>query len=672
MADYGLGAPSFAAFNTPTGPRVYRNGEPMDVRWVEENWLLVWFVGAKGWTNWDSPWVIYLQHRPSAIRLDEGGLHFEFKGPAGDVVLLPLYGYEKAPLPGKFGVPASGGPGAAKTGTPNDLPSHKIRTWEWARGIPREPLMRVKYWACATREFPIYCEDSFSVDRARDSMTIRQHFQWHSIQDDWKTRHIKVAPLSPPLALATMDKQFPVEFSRPVMDFALFTPYGPYMGVENRDSFDATFKVLQYVKETEAYDPAQTTNHPSVSAALERLRQIARESFPPKPESSAGGMENLSSGLMEDWWWAKALPYLDQVTRSNVVAALGRHFHERMAFAPAGQFHASLLETLWGYAHFTGDWTLIKDRWQTVRQSFSSLTQARWVGFGRDGISELADEAGPCLAMARMAYKVGDMDTYNYACYLFARELTVQYCQEEGAKYFRLHQPWHSMEFMDEEVYLTRLQGELAAWQIDGPKYPAAEVDRQYANRWLRFRNEDVGRFYRDYLAEDVRAQLDILKQRWDKNHKWQNEPDGMPSEVELRSLLLNETPAQLSVLANPSQFSGPPSGIIASCIAVLRTSHPTRYERLIPGGPASPFVAGLERDVAGPNPYLAQAVQSKGEEKTDANSQADWPEVTWWKSWKTPTGHRWTFGHVTPEEGQPTKARRIPLNWNTEVLSYE
>src|SRR5437762_6098847 len=329
---------------------------------------------------------------------------------------------------------------------------------------------------------------------------------------------------------------------------------------------------------------------------------------------------------MGDGWLAKALPYLDEVTRSNAVATLSRHFHERMTFAPAGRIHASLFETLWAYAHFSGDWALIKERWQTLRQLFSLLTQARWVGFGRGNISELADEAGPCLAMARMAYNVGDMDTYNYACYLFARELTVQYVQQRGGKYFRLHQPWHSMEFMDEEVYLTRLRGELAAWQIDGPKYPAAEVDRQYDNRWLRFRNEDVARFYRDYLLEETRAEMDILKERWDKNRKWQNEPDGMPSEVELRSLLLNETPAQLSTLANPSQFSGPPSGIIASCIAVLRTSHPTRYERLIPGGAASPFVAGLERLVSGPNPYLAQAVQTNGEEKTNTISHPDWP----------------------------------------------
>src|SRR5437588_11910162 len=113
--------------------------------------------------------------------------------------------------------------------------------------------MRFKYWSSATREFPIYCEDSFSVNRSRDTLIIRQRFQWHSIDDDWQTRHIKLAPISPSLALATMEKNFPVEFSKPVRDFAVCTPLGPYMGTENVDSFDTTLKVLPYINETEAY-----------------------------------------------------------------------------------------------------------------------------------------------------------------------------------------------------------------------------------------------------------------------------------------------------------------------------------------------------------------------------------------------------------------------------------
>jgi len=181
-----------------------------------------------------------------------------------------------------------------------------------------------------------------------------------------------------------------------------------------------------------------------------------------------------------------------------------------------------------------------------------------------------------------------------------------------------------------------------------------------------------VARFYRDYLKDDVRRELDLLVHRWEPSRKYNNDPHLIPSQVQLRSLLLNETPAQLAAVAKPDQFSGPPSGIIASCISVLRTSHATRYERLIPAGEPSPFVAGLEREVAGPNPHLLQAIRTNGEgTPTNANAIL-WPEVTWPNSWKTPTGHRWTFGHVTPvRDGAPLGMKSVPINWNTEMFTF-
>ena len=656
LGDHGLGAPAYAAFNTPTGPKTHKNGEPMDAKWMEENWVLVWFAGASGWTNWDSPWVVYLQHKPSAIALDPTGLHFQFNEAAGDIVLFPLYGYDKS-RPAKRDFLAAHG-----------LPSNKIQTWEWVRAIPRDPLMRVKYWACATREFPIYCEDSFSVNRAKDTVTMRQRFQWHSIDDDWKTRHIKLAPVSPSLGLASMDKPFPVEFSKPVRDFALATPYGPYLAAENVDSLDATFKVLQYINETEAYDPPQATNHSTVPAALARLRQTANEKFLDGP---------IEAGI-PILWYAKALPYLEATNRTNALVGLRNYFHEDLFVTNGIRMQpfpnrAGFLETLWSYAHFSGDWDLVKEHWSQIKQQFNAPAAMRWVGFGRDFVTELGDQAAPCLALARMAYKVGDLDTYNYACYLFARELTHHFIKERGASYFRQHQPWHSMEFMDEEVYLTSLAGDVAGWQIDGPNYPAAASEkRQYNRRWMRFNNEDVGRFYRDYLKEDVRRELDRFSRRSEPARKHENNPDDLPSEVQLRSLLLNETPAELARLATPEQFSGSPSGLIASCIAVLRTSHPTRYQRLIPAGEPSPFVAGLEREVAGPNPFLVQALQSSAPDEATHTTRPTWPEVTWWKSWQTPAGHRWTFGQITPvREGAPANVRTVRLNWNTEAIVY-
>src|SRR5205823_6300445 len=189
-----------------------------------------------------------------------------------------------------------------------------------------------------------------------------------------------------------------------------------------------------------------------------------------------------------------------------------------------------MLQTLWAYAHFTGDWDLIAGRWNLVRKLFCTPAETRWVGFGRDAIAELGDEAAPCIAMARMAYKIGDMDSYDYACYMLARELVHHYIKQRRADYYRRHQPWHSMEAMDEKVYLTNLWGDLAGWQIDAPNYPQKTSEPQHKNRWVRFKDCDVARFYRDYLCEEVRHELDLLQTHWDAKRKYHNDSHIMPS----------------------------------------------------------------------------------------------------------------------------------------------
>src|SRR5512140_1341371 len=117
---------------------------------------------------------------------------------------------------------------------------------------------------------------------------------------------------------------------------------------------------------------------------------------------------------------------------------------------------------------------------------------------------------------------------------MFARELTHHYIKQRGAAYFRQHQPWHSMEEMDEEVYLTNLWGDVAAWQIDGPNYPARTGERQYNNRWVRFKDADVGRFYRDFLLGNVEKELTMLQGRWDRKRRFNNDSHIMPSLVQL------------------------------------------------------------------------------------------------------------------------------------------
>jgi len=695
MSDYGLGAPTHAAYVIENGleQEIIKSGEEMTPKELCECWILVWFAGAKGWDNWDSPWVVYLQKRPTKMKLDDNGLTFEFADSAGYVALLPLYGYYKPPQKGKEYSSAHG------------LPSKDIKTWEWSDELPSNVRARIRYWAKVLREFPIYCEDSFSVDRSRDTVIVRQRFQWISIDDDWKTPHLKLAPVSPPLAQVSMDEDFPVKFSKPIQDVDMFTPYGPYVGVEETDEYNAEFHVLQYINEMEAYAPPDIVSHPSVQSALDRLRKTADTKFP-SPDSyeyDHGGLGNFCWAIMGDQWYAKGIPYYEREMQRIAAASLMKYFREDVlvmdrfkereypkgsgrtyyilegpgigswgVLGDAGKFSTNLLETLWAYAHYTNDWDLIKDRWDMIKKFFCTPAETRWVTFGREAIAEMGDEAAPCLAYARMAYKVGDMDTYGYACYMFARELVHHWLKQRGSEYFRLNQPWHSMEFMSEEVYLTNFWGDTAAWQIDGPTYPEKTGERQYTNRWVRFKNEDVGRFYRDFLKDDVKKELDILNERWDMKRRYINDSHIMPSMVQLRSLLLNETPSELAKIATPDQFGGPASGVIANCISILRTSHPTRYIRLIPSGEPTPFVIGLEREVSNSDTYLVQAVQSGIEIEKD-KYQPIFPHITWW-GWRTPSDYfRWSFGHVNPvNKGEPANIERIPLNWNTIAVAYQ
>jgi hypothetical protein len=190
-------APSHIAISTRTGPRPFRRGERLKADELEECWLLLWGPEVP-------PWVVYLQHKPLALSLDTNGLHFSFANGAGDVVLLPLHGS-----------------------------STNIDTKKWSEFLLREPLMRVRYWASVLREFPIECQTSVTDD------TVRQTFRFHSIRDDWNSRPLKLAPMSPPLAIVADEK-----LKKTLRDLEMPTPFGPYMGFEGVAEWTGSFSTL--------------------------------------------------------------------------------------------------------------------------------------------------------------------------------------------------------------------------------------------------------------------------------------------------------------------------------------------------------------------------------------------------------------------------------------------
>ena len=354
MGETGLGSPTFAAISTQQGPKIFKPGDMIDPARMRESWFVVWFSGAHGWTNWDSPWFLTLQHRPTKIRFDTNGLHFTFADKAGYNALMPMYGYYKPAQLSQQSLPFYQTVEKKK----------RVLTWEWFKALPADPLARARYWASALREFPIACDESFSVDRAHDSVTIRQSFQWLSWNDDWETKHLKLAPVNPVLALAYKEG-FPAQFSKQAFDMEIPTLHGPLYGVEGTDSYEITLPVLRYVNET------------------------------------------AGTGSATGWSDASCFD-------------------------------------VWQQAHASNTWDEVRAHWPRLREDFRLSAATRWMTFGNPERSPLAQVAN-ALGAARLAYRLGDAETYTVACDQFARSLTGLAAQQRGLNYFRERQPCHSM-----------------------------------------------------------------------------------------------------------------------------------------------------------------------------------------------------------------------------------
>lgn len=676
-------------------------------------WLLCWFHGATNWRHWDAPVLILLQHRPTSVRLDEEGLHLAFDADdergAGDVVLLPLYGYDKIPLDAASDFRAA-----------HSLPSRGLHMDVWAAGLPREVIERCDAIASAMRALPMNCRETFALDG--DELVIRMAFEFHMIADDWGTPATRIAPLPATLALAwwagehTDAGPFPMTLSGAVRDMDYFTVFGPWAGVEGADAIELRMPVLQYVRQYEQA-PMIDTGDPWRGPVLERLRRRLADKFTTgawdqiwdhERSRDYGGPGLYCWQVMNDRWYAKALPFVEPRTRAMMASTLRGYLEEWIldesryqpfrdmllfvgpgigtwgSYDDAGKFSTNLLDTIWHFAFYMDHWQPIREHWPMLKRFFITPLTMDWKGVGRGGIAEMGDEAPPPLAYARMAYAVGDLDEYAFGCYVFARELVHHYVKQVGQHYFLRHQPFNSMEAMAPPVWLTNLYGDVAGWQIDGPTWPAVTAERQSDNRWVRFSSYEVARFYRDVLSPQVREELDELtaraQERGDDNVRYKIFDDSAhitAGLVRLRAMLLDESPQELLAIAPLKQWrTWRAADIAAQCIAVLRADQPPQYVELIPPLRTNQ-VLGLERVIGRTHaPHTVLALRVPGGDRMYPR-MVGWPALVW-RGWRSPMpvrgwveGRWWSFGQIIAPDVDPRDHVGRDLGWNTTAVLY-
>ena len=658
---FGLESPSHVAFSAREGPRAYMPGDTMNVLDMEECWLVVWFGGGLGWTDWDSPWAVFLQHKPLAMKLDGDGLHLQFRRQAGQVVVMPLYGYEKLkPFEEE-----------SETKRAKDAPPV---TADWSEALTRDLLMRVRYWAGVARMLPVHVRETYQLDRARDTIRLRQSFAWHAIPDEWKTPALKLAPVPPALALAMQAGSLPVEFSSKPFDLKMVTPSGPYLGVQNVDAYDISLRVLDLVHETEQSGLRTAPTNHVAKDALARLHATVRPLVAGQGVPSLGlaDHDDAAALLRRAGWLAKALPWLDEETRALAVDALTRQVHDP-AFSEtlldpnsAGGDAGARLAFLWEYGERTGDWDWIRSHWDRIRRLAPRAAQVSWAACGDGQVIPMGEGAAPRLALARLAYRIGDAAMYEDACYQLGGHLIRQHAKLTGSAYVRKHQPWHHPDPIPEEVYLNQLLAGPEGWQLDGPGYPAGANDEAYKRRWLQFTSEDVARFHRRHAAVWAFQELSRLSPGDEGGSELVM---SRPPLDFLRSILLNATPDQLGRMPGAASSPRDPVEIMAEALARLRTSQPVLVERLVPSAPPGPWRLGLEPDAAEVHPSLVVRLNSGGA----TEGQAAWPRPEFGGAWFTPNEDPRTVGRWTPvQEGEPASLRVEALNWNTRVWLYK
>ena len=644
--------PSLLIAPTINGSAAIPRGQALPGRGLMAPWLVVSFAGCTGFETFDVPFLIVLQHRPAEVMLTGDGLALNFTATdTGYLAWMPLFGHRKLPQPGNnFAVE-------------HWLPNPDIYPYDWRENVPDELGERAAWWASCARAFPIGLTERYAVDLATDTLTLRQDYEWLLTTDDWNTPRRKFAALPPTLALAMQSPSFPGRADHELIDPDYPTNYGPYVGAEGVDRIEIRLPLLQYVNEAELL-----TRPTESSAALQRLDQAMAGKFRSADQWQwdHGGRNNFCWNIVGDVWYTRGIPLTTPDIAAKAKGSLRKYLADEVLVAQppykefeghwllhgpgigswgtwgdAAKFSTNALQAIWGYGQFTGDWDLLRSRWEFIQKLFCTPHQMDWAGFGRHSIAELGDIAPPCASYARLGYRLGDADAYLLGCYAYAKNLTNMHVMQTGGDYFYRLQPYHGDVPMPEHIKPTNLWGDTAGWMVDSPKW--GDGEHQTNNRWVRFHDPDTGRYYRDHLADAVREELadpDYLARF--EQHRNKDDAHIMTSLVRVTSLTLDAPLAELTAICEPDQFKGGGPGMVAAMYSYLRASQPHEPTRLVPH--------------TGRSPWIVSPVHAWGHEEFPALAVSGaWsPELSWfgWKGAQS-KGERVRFGKVVAFEGE-------------------
>lgn len=706
MQAQGEGAPSHIAFATAQGTRVLKTGDRLSaaaLQAMSQPWLLAWWQGNDGWKTFDIPYLVMLQHKPTALSLGAGGLSLSFAGPAGYLSSMPLYGYAKLPQESAW----RAHPEQFKF--PSLWTAEATHPWMWAASLPPAVVARCNWWARAMVRIPYNVHETYAINHRSGSVDVHDSFDYVDVPNDWKTPARTLAPISPSLAVA-MKGGFPATVQGTVTDCQYPTIFGPYSAVEGATQVDYSLNVGPYWMQ--AADPNLTRPADENTPARHAQAQLLAWGI---------GAEQGLDSQMWDWndgnfvWYAQgeanrdpanAIGYTPpgpfrqdqkywQQPRTSYTLLNGKRYgmDERSGtltrryldgpgignfgagdWGDSGKLGNDMVLDAYDYAYHTGDYQTIADKWDVVTSLASLPTSQTWVTMGRDAISELGDQAPTMLALARMAYAVGDKQEYTAAVYWWAHELIAHTIKEGALTTWRNNfQPWNSLKESPVATG-TNLWGTNAGWVDGGFRLG----DGQWNQFPTRLDDPDTFRFMQKYCTTLPRMNLSLstLAERKGDEHDNPSKvnahggPDAYPLYFD-RVALLHDDPARAQADFNQNDQYVPVPDNYALRLTTAWHEFPAKMETLIPTTAPTMKDDGFAWDQSNQAGYGLVSQNNMPARKLPT------PQWFWWNS---PTaqqgaewGDKWTFGSVSPGGGKvPTAIAGQNLNAESTLFSWD
>ena len=180
-------------------------------------WLLVTFTGSNH--PHDCPLLFIFEHSPVEIELvTHEFLDIRFGGPAGKIMVMPLYGLIKI--------------------------EHE-KTAAWFESVPKEVVEQCDRWSRIMQHYPVGCSEQYRFSSDSEKLTIRNTYEFVSFES---AKGPKLSSV-PPFVNTARLTGYPVETEGTVVETGYPTYYGPLDYVEG-ETLTYTIPACSYVDRT--------------------------------------------------------------------------------------------------------------------------------------------------------------------------------------------------------------------------------------------------------------------------------------------------------------------------------------------------------------------------------------------------------------------------------------